>query len=1528
MRQSLIILILFLKGIALYAQVNPGYAIFSGSVQGTSLSGSGTSGYSIPLYPTSKANTIYPNFPSFREKNRSAKLYMKLDLGDYYAKTASNWDFKINANVSYSFGGSTGITKLLTISHNSPEIMWVEDVLPVFTTSSPTCNITITIQDLGTSSTPTAALTGLVAGLVNNNLRFTAQLVREYDVDVRLYPFTSMSAPLIISAPVVTNRFASFNWQTVTGALNNYPNFQLQILKLYNTDATLQNNGNQISAIPDWSKALTVETQSYKNNINLTIGEGSGYYLWRVRPIGTYFDGGIANSENYGPWSYADSLLVTLQKSTLTTAGHPMPFAFYVTDPDENLNWIYNRIFTEGDTYDKANPTGAKVSEGMSYADGLQRVKQNQKYNSEENTTITSQTINDFSGRPALTTLPVPVKNGLTGYKPNFVTTGVTPHVYTAGDFDNNSNLTNPSLINDVSPSAFGYYSSHPSTGTDVDNNFVPDAEGYSFKRTLYKTDGTNRVEEESGVGKAFSLGLQTNGQGRTTRTTYGVPSDDELIRLFGLEAPQAESVIKTTTTDQNNVVSVTYTSKEGKTIATALTSTTSSNLLPLDVTQQALTITNSINKNVASNGKIIASKRISLTADNTDIHLTYQADHLPGISGDCISGNCNFQLRFYMVDVKNNKTYISDQDLSTPGISNFLVNTGGFSFQSGWGFVDVDNATTILTPSIGTPTNQYNQFTLPSGEYVFIKEFFSTNTAHYADSVADASGGDLVKTILDVIAHKMQGITNDQKRTEFGTFMQTFKDAADAYNLAPSTALSNNVWQSLGITDATELFPLESNFKVAAISPVSGEFSTSSLQVTTKCCGNMAVNIPGADICLTCDGAPEAVATTDITAMISANQNAAPDDATPYGLKDFESGTSWESQSMAYKVSAIHDLVNREFIIPLQNKMAEESIPFTDLWKIAPGFSFESLNFMISNMLLSRYYTGNAITRDGVDYYAYTVDQNNDYIPAGNSLNRPSSSNLLDHNYDCKKLVNSWTAAIELLNSFELDGNDNNVVKEYDNSEGPGSALNSILNVDSWSPPLKRTIHLLEGLIQNIVNKFKNSRAGSVPSSKISALTSITANFMSNAGYQFAAIIDGQSLPSHVSAHNANVPDDYFAFNLASNPPPDAPTTIYDAINVGGIQNDYVPYVFDDQGIVITYTCNNKLYPELYYPYILKPEWMFKYFVYNVFNDATISDEDCTIPHQVMIDVAHKYNDPAMYVPGGAGSTPLCYAPLLPTINTWGITFAYTHPNWSASERNSFYEVIRGAAACPAEKGVADPNGNGSGDIYSNGDLPQCATKQELVAEAKSLLDEAVSSVNSKAGAIKAALIEELENSCYDLVSCKSAGIHPNEITSKDVDLMVQAVINQCLSQIAPIQTVFNGISSSDGNACSSPNPGVADYSNDLCDLPTCSQVDCQEIVFYESNQIGLKSNRKLVVRYFNDCDQKLLNMLDEGTFIPDIDPPQGINCDSKIQKLWKNCVNGTECNTSTHYGEKENCITTEFNSYSNEYPVTAQRP
>ncbi|MEM7162997.1 MAG: hypothetical protein AAF487_11230 [Bacteroidota bacterium] len=389
-------------------------------------------------------------------------------------------------------------------------------------------------------------------------VRFQADYYADWKIDARsTNPFIDVSS---LSANQIDGKF-NFQWDLNCPDLV-FNNYEIQILRIKELSDDLE-NGNyenhdveddgQMDFNVDWEKALMIETQSNETSIDLTIAEGTGLYLWRVRPIGNFFEGGIADDRNWGLFSEIGNY------ENGTYKGEPNGnFVFSATQIDEELNWIYSRVFVEAE----ADPEqGVKIGERMNYANGLNQSLINQSL-SNENGLIINQSLYDYSGRPVLQTLPCPVDYQTSfGFNPlHLMKDEASQDLYGPQHFDECSNYLFPHEALDNSTTVQAYYS---------DNNTddpIADAEGYPFARTVFGNDG--RVKEQSSPG----LSLKLNGEiGHTTKTFFSGVMQDELLRIFGDEAPLSINCQKVITVDANGTATGMYRTKSGETIATFL---------------------------------------------------------------------------------------------------------------------------------------------------------------------------------------------------------------------------------------------------------------------------------------------------------------------------------------------------------------------------------------------------------------------------------------------------------------------------------------------------------------------------------------------------------------------------------------------------------------------------------------------------------------------------------------------------------------------------------------------------------------------------------------------------------------------------------------------------------------------------------------------------------------------------------------------------------------------------------------------
>ncbi|MEO1053058.1 MAG: RHS repeat-associated core domain-containing protein [Bacteroidota bacterium] len=519
----------------------------------------------------------------------------KLDLGEQY-----NWGADANFNIEASFavvgipfdGPELGLATItLSIDKHQPEQLYYQ----VFDQSF--------IRDLREIQIRPQTGSYVFGGLVNEtDIRFIFSYEEEKEIDASM-------AVLTLDNPVFDGWEGTFSWEIANDEMCvEVPMYEFQLTRNY-------------GQTPDWTQALKMYTD--EENITVAMGEGSGYYSWRVRPIGSY-EGGISNPKNWDFRNWFDGPIMN------------EPYEH----PDGDKNWIYSRAMTEGN----------RLKEQLVFANGLQQIKQQQT--KVKNRVTATQTLQDYSGRDALTSLPVPMsqpENQL-GYKTEIISNqrnSVSP--YTVQDFDLFYSETSPAF------SYNGYYSGEAQTdgdqSTEILNEGVPSDGGYPFSRILYTNDGTGRVKEQSGVGYEHRVGGE-----HSVKTFYSGVSESEMLMLFGEEAPESANVHKIITFDANNTASVSYQNKDEKILATALSiGTGNSALEPLTENRNAKQVYEVIEGGTKVSEFLQTTRKPLFFTSQQDVFINYSITPSQ-IEAFCntVCATCDYRIEIYRHEVED----------------------------------------------------------------------------------------------------------------------------------------------------------------------------------------------------------------------------------------------------------------------------------------------------------------------------------------------------------------------------------------------------------------------------------------------------------------------------------------------------------------------------------------------------------------------------------------------------------------------------------------------------------------------------------------------------------------------------------------------------------------------------------------------------------------------------------------------------------------------------------------------------------
>ncbi|HTA81721.1 MAG TPA: kelch repeat-containing protein [Bacteroidia bacterium] len=420
----------------------------------------------------------------------------------------------------------------------------------------------------------------------------------------RIYYFNCSSPMLPMHSYDATNQRLIINWTHVTGA-NEY-----DLEYTFYDDSSYVIKHDTTNSYSDFGflfkgNATRVTIQGCEYAFSLIYNPGRIFY--RIRPI--HYDS--VGDRIEGAWSSDTSCVFRYYKNQFNWHGH-----------ENSLNWQYTAAFAEQ----------GKHKEVASYFDGSLRNRQSVTLNNSQKKAIIGETIYDFEGRPAVTTLPAPIDSGKIIYY-NKYNLDPMDSEYNRKDFDTGTCAYIPvgmdSLKGDTANTtrgSSGYYSSaNPDTLTGFDR-FLPDAQGYPFVMTEYTPDITGRISRQSIAGKTHRLG-----SGHETKYFYGIPAQQELDRLFGSEVGFDSSYMKNMVIDANGQISVSYMDENGKTIATALAGLLPSNMKPIGSYSSASTLYANLlgggSSHPTNSSKVSGYSLIATNAG--DYHFAYQL--LPG---------------------------------------------------------------------------------------------------------------------------------------------------------------------------------------------------------------------------------------------------------------------------------------------------------------------------------------------------------------------------------------------------------------------------------------------------------------------------------------------------------------------------------------------------------------------------------------------------------------------------------------------------------------------------------------------------------------------------------------------------------------------------------------------------------------------------------------------------------------------------------------------------------------------------------
>lgn len=376
----------------------------------------------------------------------------------------------------------------------------------------------------------------------------------------RYYPLAATTLINPAATPNTNATAVNIAWTALTGAIE----YELEWTWVDNYSDTNSTTINPPQSIPFTDRdfelnntRIVIRANGSANSYEIPQIYGRGYLLYRVRGIGR--NTANENAKVYGTWSSGTAAKATVADWPKIT----------LTEHENNKNWQFQASYAED----------GKKKEVISYFDGSLRNRQTVTKINSENVAVVGEVIYDTQGRPAIEVLPTPANGDASiHYYPNYNLFNATTRYSNKNfDYDPAACVTSTAPMDTASGSS-RYYSADNGFPSSVNRNFIPDAKLFPFSQTEYTPDNTGRISRKGGVGDKHKLGSD-----HEMKYFYSVPTDLELNRLFGYKVGNVSHYKKNTVIDPNGQISVSYLDPQGRTIATALAGSNTSNLLSLD---------------------------------------------------------------------------------------------------------------------------------------------------------------------------------------------------------------------------------------------------------------------------------------------------------------------------------------------------------------------------------------------------------------------------------------------------------------------------------------------------------------------------------------------------------------------------------------------------------------------------------------------------------------------------------------------------------------------------------------------------------------------------------------------------------------------------------------------------------------------------------------------------------------------------------------------------------------------------------
>ncbi|MBO9699069.1 MAG: hypothetical protein J7604_02605 [Sporocytophaga sp.] len=584
--------------------------------------------------------------------------------GDAVLNTSNNtWTYSgpLVCNTNYAalaYSSATGTSGMSAFSSSCPFQML--NPAPAFTAPTTTSycanSASITLSATpgggtfsgpgvsGTTFSPSSAGAGIYT------LKYTVSgCVVEKQLTVDAIPDAADVTPLVEGTEplnqTVSNLSALLKWKYNGSVPGTYIKNYIEVVPvLYNTDG---------SQTPDWVAVKrftinnTTDKQTALSNFSLTQKEQAQTFFWRVALA-------TSGSPETVLWSdLARFVLAPLDK------GLPSASTFLASDGggtnNKNINWGYEVSYLDE----------GRVTEVMSYRDGLNKERQVQTRLNSENKILCKEVAYSEEGGSVVNSLIAPTSSTNFEYAKSFFEASDGKD-FSTEHFDRDTISEIQVTGNAITKLATGLYKPVPlnatcdvakyysNTNTDLS---VDDAKGYPYAYSMGENEPEGRPWLDGGFGSTFQPGSK-----HETLHLYAKAGNTELKRIFGKKAVETDktlqSISKSITIDANGVGNVTYTDLDGHVIATAMTACSASGLDTLNEkgTTNVEAFQNTYNvlendKLTIENADKTSSASFLVTCDNTTVTLNYnfKLTSLPVGATEC--KQCQYDIQLKVVE-------------------------------------------------------------------------------------------------------------------------------------------------------------------------------------------------------------------------------------------------------------------------------------------------------------------------------------------------------------------------------------------------------------------------------------------------------------------------------------------------------------------------------------------------------------------------------------------------------------------------------------------------------------------------------------------------------------------------------------------------------------------------------------------------------------------------------------------------------------------------------------------------------------